>query len=105
MFLAKIENALCKRKNNGPYFNDDKLCLVDAAYAPFLMRFNIVEDINPTKVLDGFPKIKAWSDALLANEAVVGSVSEDFSEVFNVSLHKRESLAAKILDQRSAAAE
>jgi glutathione S-transferase len=103
--LVKIENALDQRKNNGPYFNNDKLCLVDAAYAPFLMRFNIVETINPTGVLESFPKIKAWSDALLNNEAVAGSVSDDFSEVFNVNLHKRESLAAKILDQRSAAAE
>ena len=103
--LTKIENALGQRKNNGPYFNDDKLCLVDAAYAPFLMRFNIVENINPTGILKDFPRIKAWSDALLVNEAVVGSVSEDFSEVFDVSLHKRESLAAKISDQRSAAAE
>ena len=61
--------------------------------------------LNPTGILTSFPGIKAWSDALLANEAVVGSVAGDFSEVFNVSLHKRESLAAKILDQRSAAAE
>jgi glutathione S-transferase len=102
--LKKIEGALTQRKNNGPYFNNNKLCLVDAAYAPFLMRFSIVENINPTGVLEDFPKIKAWSDALLKNEYVVGSVSEDFLEVFEANLYKRDSLAAKILDQRSATA-
>ena len=49
--------------------------------------------------------IKAWSDALLSNDAVINSVSEDFDEVFRESLYKRESLAAQILDEQSAAAE
>ncbi|MBT3916135.1 MAG: glutathione S-transferase family protein [Rhodospirillaceae bacterium] len=103
--LTKIEDSLSRRENDGPYFNGDTLCLVDAAYAPFLMRFNMVEAINPTNVLDDFPKIKAWSEALLSNEAVINSVSEDFDEVFKKSLHRRESLAAQILDEQSAAAE
>jgi len=103
--LAKIEESLSRRENGGPYFNGDTLCLVDAAYAPFLMRFNMVEQINPTHVLDDFPKIKAWTEALLANDAVINSVSEDFDEVFREGLYRRESLAAKILDEQSAAAE
>ena len=38
--VVKLEEALEKeRDNDGPYFNGDKLCLVDAAYAPFLQRF------------------------------------------------------------------
>ncbi|MBT7266043.1 MAG: glutathione S-transferase family protein [Rhodospirillaceae bacterium] len=101
--LQKIEDSLSRRENDGPYFNGDQLCLVDAAYAPFLMRFNIVEGINPTGVLDGFPKIKAWSAALMANEAVIKSVPEDFGEVFDAGLHNRETLAAQILDEQAAA--
>jgi glutathione S-transferase len=101
--LQKIEDSLSRRENDGPYFNGDQLCLVDAAYAPFLLRFNMVEDINPTDVLDGFPKVKAWSEALLADEAVINSVPEDFAEVFDGNLHKRGTLAAQILDERAAA--
>jgi len=101
--LQKIEDSLSRRENDGPYFNGDQLCLVDAAYAPFLLRFNMVEDINPTGVLDGFPKVKAWSEALLADEAVINSVPEDFAEVFDGNLHKRGTLAAQILDERAAA--
>ena len=103
--LDKIETVLNQRDNSGPYFNNNELCLVDAAYAPFLMRFDIVEKINPTRVLKNFPKIKAWSEALLKNDFVSGSVSEDFPEVFEANLYKRETLASKILDQRHAAAE
>ncbi len=103
--LHKIEDALSQRVGNGPYFNDDKLSLVDAAYAPFLMRFDIVENINPTGILEGFPRIKAWSAALLKNEAVSGSVSEDFAEVFEENLHRRETLAGQILANKPAAAE
>ena len=103
--LQKVEDALDKRKGAGPYFNNDKLCLVDAAYAPFLMRFNIVENINPTGILEDFPRIKAWSEALMKNESIVGSVSEDFFELYEANLHNRESLAGKVLDKRSTAAE
>lgn len=100
--LQKVEYALGKRNNNGPYFNGDKLCLVDAAYAPFLMRFNIVENINPTGVLEDFPRIKSWSNALMNNESVIGSVSKDFSEIYETNLHNRGSLAARVLDKNSA---
>ena len=103
--LQKIEDSLERRENDGPYFNGDQLCLVDAAYAPFLMRFNIVEGINPTGALEGFPKLKAWSEALLSNQAVIDSVPEDFGKVFNENLHRRETLAAQILDEQAAAAE
>ena len=103
--LKKIESALIQRKNNGPYFNNNKLCLVDAAYAPFLMRFNIVENINPTDIFEGFPKIKAWSDALLKNEHIIGSVSQDFATVFEANLYTKKSLASQILTKRSVATE
>ena len=40
--LAKLEEALAKeRDNDGPYFNGPDLCLVDAAYAPFFMRYAV----------------------------------------------------------------
>ena len=42
--VAKLEEALAaERSGDGPYFNDRRLCLVDAAYAPFLQRFAFVE--------------------------------------------------------------
>ena len=67
--LAKLEDAIkAERGNEGPFFNGDKLCLVDAAYAPFLQRFMIAEEKLQTGLLDGFPFVKAWTEAcFLAN--------------------------------------
>ena len=98
--LQKLEDALSRRSNNGPYFNDENISLVDAAYAPFIMRFKIVEGINPTNILKQYPNISAWSDALMENEFVINSVPNDFSEVYQVNLYNRKTLAAGILNQK-----
>ena len=88
--VVKLEEALEKeRDNDGPYFNGDKLCLVDAAYAPFLQRFAFVEAKLQTGVLKDFPLVQAWSDALLANETVTGSVVSHFNDEFVKSLKRR----------------
>ena len=98
--LQKLEDALSRRSTNGPYFNDENISLVDAAYAPFMMRFEIVEGINPTNILKQYPNISAWSDALMDNEFVINSVPNDFSEVYQVNLYNRKTLAAEILNQK-----
>ena len=98
--LQKLEDALSRRSNNGPYFNDENISLVDAAYAPFIMRFEIVEGINPTHISKQYPNISAWSDALMDNEFVINSVPNDFSEVYQVNLYNRKTLAAEILNQK-----
>ena len=93
--LAKLEEALAEeRGNDGPYFNGAGLCLVDAAYAPFLQRYAFVEPRLGCGLLDEFPLVQAWSDALLANERVVGSVADTFEREFVVALHRRGAMAA-----------
>ena len=88
--LAKLEEALAKeRDNDGPYFNGPELCLVDAAYAPFFQRYAFVEARLGCGLLKEFPLVQAWSDALLANERVVGSVADSFEREFVVNLHRR----------------
>ncbi len=88
--LSKLEEALAtEREGDGPYFNDDKLCLVDAAYAPFLQRFAFVEAKLETGLLGDFPLLRAWSDALLANKLVTGSVPANFEDEFVANLKRR----------------
>ena len=82
-FLQKLEDAIAsERDNDGPYFNGPELCLVDAAYAPFLQRFALVDQFVQTGLLRDFPLVKAWSEALLQNDAVIGSVADTFEGVF-----------------------
>ena len=88
---SRLERALAtERGNDGPYFNGEKLCLVDAAYGPFLQRFKLVEDVLQTGLLKDFPLVQAWSDVLLANETVIGAVPDNFPEEFAGNHQRRE---------------
>lgn len=102
--IARLESAIAKeRGNDGPYFNGDTLCLVDAAYAPFLQRFMIVEDILQTGLLNDFPLVRSWTDALLSSDVITGSVASNFPEAFEKNLERRGTVAWDVLSARRAA--
>lgn len=105
--IEKLERALAdERGNDGPYFNGPELSLVDAAYAPFLQRFAFVEARMQTGVLQAFPLVQAWSEALLASDMVTGSVAESFEDEFVGNLRRRDSYSASFFqDWKSQAAE
>lgn len=96
--LGRVEEAIEKeRKNDGPYFNGPVLSLVDAAYAPFLMRFSIAEKYLQSGLLQDFPNLQAWTDALLDNDSVKNSVAPEFLDTFHKGLHARETYAAQLM--------
>jgi len=96
--LGRVEKALAEeRGNDGPYFNGDRLSLVDAAYAPFLQRFGLVERRLQSGLLGPFPLIRGWSEALLADETVRGSVPDGFEDAFVATLTRRGAHAATLL--------
>ena len=102
--LERLEEALeQERCNEGPYFNGSELCIVDAAYAPFLMRFTLVERLCKTGLIKEYPRVDNWRQSLCDNELVKGSVVSDFSEVFEAILRKRETYAATLLQGMEAA--
>ena len=72
--VAKLEEAIAtERGNDGPYFNGGELCLVDAAYAPFLQRFTFLEKVRPLGVFETHPLIAGWRDAVLDRKTVQDS--------------------------------
>ena len=89
--FGKLEEALAKRGNAGPYFNGPKFSLVDAAYAPFLQRYTFMSKLRPLGVIEKFPHLAAWRDALLAAPAVKGSTVPNIEAVWqeNLILRKR----------------
>lgn len=98
--VAKLEEAIAKdRGNDGPYFNGDTLSLVDAAYAPFLQRFRIVETLVNSGLLNDFPLVDTWADALMRNEYIKNSVPPDFEKVFMENMIHRETYAATRLER------
>lgn len=102
--VAKIEQALTEERGDaGPYFNGDRLSLVDAAYAPFLQRFTLVDRKLGTGLLDSYPLVSAWRDALLADEIVYGSVAANFEDEFEKSLKRRGFYVGTMFAPRAAA--
>ena len=104
--VARLEEALAKeRGNDGPYFNGERMSLVDAAYAPCLQRFEFVERTLRTGLLKEFPLVQAWSDTLLADERVIGSVVATFEDKFKANLKRRGYYVATLIEAKDIAAE
>ena len=103
--LAKVESALAGRGNDGPFFNGPELSLVDAAYAPFLQRYLLIDEGLKNDVLKDFPLIRAWAETLMADERVTGAVPDNFADEFIGNLYRRELYARAFFDQPSVAAE
>ena len=101
--LAKVEGALARRGNCGPYYNGPNLSLVDAAYAPFLQRYLLVDEGLGNDVLKDFPLTRAWADTLMADERVTGAVPDNFEEEFIRNLHRRELYAREFFENTLAA--
>ena len=95
--FQKLENAIKEERNNdGPYFNGSELCMVDASYAPFLLRFLLVETATKTGLMAKFPLLSAWADALAKNKAIIGSLPANFEEEFARMLNRNNRYLAAI---------
>ena len=89
--FGKLEEALAKRGNAGPYFNGPNLSLVDAAYAPILQRYTFTDRVRTLGIIEKFPLLTAWRDALLAAPEVKASTVANFEAVWqeNLIIRKR----------------
>ncbi len=76
--LQRLEQQL----GDGPYFNGQQFTLIDAAYAPPLMRFALIERYYDFHLLKQCPKLQTWQQALLGRESVKQSVVPDFETLF-----------------------
>ena len=95
--LAKLTEALAQDALPGPFFGGQELCLVDAAYAPFLQRFTLVDQWLQTGLLGEFPDVASWTDALLADSRVIGSVPDNFVAEFIANLRRRKLYVADLI--------
>ena len=104
--LARVELALKDYKEaGGPYFGGDKICLVDAAYAPFFQRFALVEEILQTGIFKDYPLVQAWSDTLLGNPMITGAVSDKFESEYYKAMERRGGWTWKVRQQAAVAAQ
>jgi glutathione S-transferase len=97
--FAKLEEALGKRGNSGPYFNGAKLSLVDAAYAPFLQRYSFMDRLRPLGIIEKYPLLAGWRDALIAAPAVKASTVPNIEAVWQENLIVRGRWLSKFVSQ------
>jgi glutathione S-transferase len=97
--FGKLDEALGRRGNAGPYFNGPKLSLVDAAYAPFVQRYTFMDRLRPLGIIEKYPGLAAWRDALLAAPAVKASTVRNIEAVWQENLIVRGRWLAKFVPE------
>ena len=102
--FERLEGAL-EKQGAGPFFNGAAYSLVDAAYAPFLQRYVFLDRIRKIGQLEKFPRLKAWTEALLARASTHSFPPADFEAMYRDVLRRRNVFLSQFIDGPRAAAE
>jgi glutathione S-transferase len=86
--FERLEKALAKQ-GNGPYFNGASYSLVDAAYAPFLQRYHFLDRIKPLGQIETFPRLAAWSAALMERRSTHSFPPAEFEQMYRANVKRR----------------
>ncbi len=98
-----LEKALARRGSDGPYFNGAAFSLVDAGYAPSLQRYSFMDRVYPVGIIDDFPLLGAWRDALLARPSVAKSTVPEIETLWRENLKINNRWLARFVDGAAAA--
>ena len=102
--FERLERAL-ERQGRGPYFNGPQYSLVDTAYAPFLQRYVYLDRIKKLGHLEKFPRLKAWTDALMKRDSTHSFPSAEFEAMYRENIRKRQKWLSQFVGAAKAAAE
>jgi glutathione S-transferase len=86
--FGRLEQAL-EKNGAGRFFNGEDYSLVDAAYAPFLQRYAFLDRIKPLGKIEAYPRLKAWSDALLARKSTHSFPAAEFEAMYRANVKAR----------------
>jgi glutathione S-transferase len=101
--FERLEGALA-RQGAGPFFNGANYSLVDAAYAPFLQRYRFLDRVKRLGHIEKFPRLKAWSDALLARPSTHSFPQAEFEAMYREGLKRRKVWVSQFVDAAPAIA-
>jgi glutathione S-transferase len=102
--FERLEQALTKQ-GSGPFFNGAKYSLVDAAYAPFLQRYHFLDRIRRLGQIEKFPRLKAWSDALMARPSTHSFPPAEFEAMYRENVRRRNKWVSQFIAPAQVAAE
>lgn len=100
----RIEKAL-EKQGSGPFFNGARYSLVDSAYAPFLQRYVFLDHIKKIGIMEKYPRLKAWTDALMKRPSTHSFPEAEFEAMYREGLRKRGSYLSQFVEAPRAAAE
>jgi glutathione S-transferase len=100
----RLEKAL-EKQGSGPFFNGAKYSLVDAAYAPFLQRYFFLDRVKKLGVIERFPRVKAWGEALTARPSTHSFPEAEFEAMYREGLRRRNKWVSRFIAPAQAAAE
>ena len=103
--FEKLESALKAQSPSGPFFNGAKYSLVDAAYAPFLQRYYYLDRIKPLGVIEKFPRVKAWAEALLKRPSTHSFPEAEFEGLYRLNVKLRKKYLSQFIADQAVAAE
>lgn len=103
--FEKLEGALKVQSPKGPFFNGEKYSLVDAAYAPFLQRYYYLDRIKPLGVIEKFPRVKAWADALIKRPSTHSFPEAEFEQLYRLNVKLRKKYLSQFIADVAVAAE
>jgi glutathione S-transferase len=101
--FERLEKAL-EKQGGGPYFNGAKYALVDAAYAPFLQRYDFLDRIKPLGQIERFPRLKAWSAALMERRSTHSFPPAEFEAMYRANVKRRNKWLSQLIAAPAVAA-
>ena len=102
--FERLEKAL-ETQGSGPFFNGADYSLVDAAYAPFLQRYFFLDRIRRIGLIEKYPRLKAWAEALVARPSTHSFPSAEFEAMYRANVRRRKSWVSQFIEEPRAAAE
>ena len=102
--FERLEQALGKQ-GGGPFFNGARYSLVDAAYAPFLQRYVFLDRVKKLGLIEKFPRLQAWCDALLNRGSTHSFPPDEFEAMYRSNLKRRNKWVSQFITPVRAAAE
>jgi glutathione S-transferase len=102
--FERLEKAL-EKQGSGPFFNGAQYSLVDAAYAPFLQRYLFLERIRPNGLINNYPRVKSWAEALMQRPSTHSFPEAEFEAMYREGVRRRNSYMSQFIEAPRAAAE
>jgi glutathione S-transferase len=99
--FERLEKAL-EKQGAGPYFNGADYSLVDCGYAPFLQRHTWLDKIRKIGLIEKYPRVAAWRDALMARPSTWSFPPAEYEAIYHGAIRKRKKYLAQFLDKVAA---